>query len=198
MQARFVLDFEFAGALFDGVFECLGKGSELCEGALSFRYVDADADDAYGATVGVVKQVIARLHPFQFAVARAHDAKFAVHLPLPRGKRGIEQVGDSRHILTEDALSQQFVTPVEVGQAVQRKEPGGQPHHAGLHLPLEYADAAGLLRQREKLFGFLQARRSSSGLELFLPGRGGVDRGFTRACSEGSIRPGPAWLPSWP
>ena len=124
LDACFVLDFEFAGALLDGVFERFGKGSELSERTLSFRYVDTDAYDAYRATVRVVKQVIARLHPSQFAVARAHDAKFTVHLPLPRGKRGIEQVGDPRHVLTEDALEPRFVTPVEPGQAVQRKEPG--------------------------------------------------------------------------
>ena len=130
-------------------FQRFGKGSELRERALAFRYVDTDPDDAHGATIRVVKQVIARLHPSQLAVARAQDAKFALHLPLLRGERGIEPVGDPPHVFTEDAFEPGFITPVELGQAVQRKEPGRESHHPDLHLPLEYADAAGLLRQSQ-------------------------------------------------
>jgi hypothetical protein len=51
LDTRFVLDFEFAGALFDRCFQCFGEGSELSERPLSFRDVNTDADDAYGKAI---------------------------------------------------------------------------------------------------------------------------------------------------
>jgi hypothetical protein len=107
--------------------------------------------------VRVVEGDVARLHPFQFAVVGADDAEFGLDLPLLRGERGLELVGDAQHVFAEDGLEPRVVTLVEIGQAVQRQELGRKAHHAGRYLPFEYADAPRFLRELEELFGLAQA-----------------------------------------
>ena len=87
LLARFVLGLQLARALLDRVLQRLGERPQLrpCARLRSVMSTLTPTTRS-GAAVRVVEDDVARLHPFQFAVARADDAELGLRsrAPAPR------------------------------------------------------------------------------------------------------------------
>ena len=131
LPAGLVLGLQFARALLDRLFQRLGEGAQLGERALAFGHIDADADHADGRPSRVVEDESARLDPSQFAVARAHDAKFGLQIARARRERVVRSMSTQPwQVFPKDALEPGLIAAVEIRQAVDREELRRQAHRA--------------------------------------------------------------------
>ena len=157
LLAGFVLRFKLAGAFPDAVFQRLGEGAQLSKRALPVRHVDVDADDAHRLLLRIVEDDCAGLYPAQRLVGLPGDAELSLELAGILGKGRIDDVADVELILAKHAVEPALIAAIEIRQPIQREKLGREPNHAGLDLPLEDTEAAGLLGKREQVFAVVAA-----------------------------------------
>ena len=98
---------------------------------------------------------------FNAPSASADDPELGLHLAGLRRESTLDLIEHTRDVLPKNAFDPALVLSVEIGKTIERQEIGGHPQRAGLHVPLEHAETARFLGERQEFFAVRHERRKA-------------------------------------
>jgi len=161
--ARLVLGLEFAAArlefartVADRNLERLGEIAQFDQFALAVGNVDTDADDPNWVARFIIGRQPPGVNPAQLTVVSPNNAKIEFKLTLLCGKSRFDRMTQTDRVFTVNGRDPGVVTTVEFGKPVHLPCGRRQAHGAALDVPVDYADAADLFGESQKLGAFTE------------------------------------------